>query len=434
MKNYQHLLNIEQQRIIMMGGVPGSGKSTITKEFEEVGYKIFCPDTYRGIISRTKPNRENWTNSMHESDQAVSSEAWNLAYKEANEALKAGYSIVFDAMLQTQKARRTFFAQFDKMKLPYHSVFSVVELETAKARNKKRFEEGGRFVPEFIIEEKWKTQVCPQISEGFTETIIVHNDLLMDRVLDSTTREELINSIIENPREAIYAMHNNNTLKDFFPSLHACWGLKQDNVHHNRTLEEHMITAAELIEDRSPVAVISTLLHDVGKARTKEYFVKVIAENEYGFKLGEKLVAVKDNGVAVTVKSKSFQKMSESMFLMSLDTIEKDMNAHYYDHDKVGAILARRDLISLGFDEKFADDVYGYIVFHMDLPYKPVSKSSMQRLIKKVTPEKMPILFAIRKADKLSGNTDVNFLEDHKQMIEQANEIINNSNLKNKGR
>ncbi|MNY68615.1 hypothetical protein D3C86_2064060 [compost metagenome] len=62
----------------------------------------------------------------------------------------------------------------------------------------------------------------------------------------------------------------------------------------------------------------------------------------------------------------------------------------------------------------------------MDLPYKPVSKSSMQRLVKKVTPERMPILFAIRKADKLSGNTDADFLEDHKKMIEQVEEIVNN--------
>ncbi|MNJ90313.1 Zeta toxin [compost metagenome] len=426
MTNYYHLLNTDQQKIIALGGVPGSGKSTIAKEFEKVGYKVFCPDTYRGIISKTKPNRENWTEAMHESDQAVSSEAWELAYKEANEALKSGFSIVFDAMLQTQKVRRALFAQFDKNKLPYYSIFSAVEVETAKARNKQRASAGGRFVPEFVIDEKWKTQVFPQISEGFTETIVVHNDLLLDRVLDSTTREELISSIIKNPRLAISTMRENDTLKDFFPSLNACWGLKQDNVHHNRTLEEHMIKAAELIEDRSAVAVISTLLHDVGKSRTKEFFVKVIAENEYGFKLGEKLVAVKDNGVAVTVKSRSYQKMSESVLLMSLDTIEKDMNAHYYDHDKVGAILARRDLISLGFDEKFADDVYAYIVYHMDLPYKPVSKSSMQRLVKKVTPERMPILFAIRKADKLSGNTDADFLEDHKKMIEQVEEIVNN--------
>ncbi|MDF2533854.1 MAG: hypothetical protein K0R18_11 [Bacillales bacterium] len=426
MKNYQHLLNLETQRIIMLNGIPGSGKSTVAKDFEAVGYKIFCPDTYRGIISRTKPNREHWTDAMHEGDQWLSADAWSLAYKEALEALKQGDSIVFDAMLHTQKARRSFFGQLNKAKVPFYSVCTAVEVETAKARNQKRGDEGGRFVPQFVIEEKWRVQVFPQKEEGFVDTVVVHNDLALNLTLDELTRRELVNAIIEDPRKTINNMYSNGVLQKFFPSLNACWGISQHNVHHNLTISEHMIKAAELIEDRSPVAVISMLLHDVGKARTKEFFVKITGENEYGFKIGEKVVAVKDNGIAVTVRARSYQGKSgssESFILLPLDILEKDMNAHYYDHENVGAILARRDLISLGFDEQFADEVYGYILYHMELPYKLGSKSSMQRLVKKVSPEKMPILFAIRKADKLSGNTDPNFLETHEQMIEQVRQI-----------
>lgn len=430
MKNkYEHLLNLNKQRIVMICGVPGSGKSTIANDFKDVGYLIFCPDTYRGIISKTKTGREHWTDAMHESDQYVSAEAWNMAYKEMQKAINNGNSVVFDAMLQTQKSRRSFFGQLNKVKVPFYSIYVDVELETAKMRNAKRAENGGRFVPEFVIEEKWRVQVFPQLEEGFTETIIINNDLKDDMQLDEITRTELINSIIENPRGTITSMKDNGVLKDFFPSLDSCWDLNQHNVHHNLPLHEHMIRAAEIIENRSPVAVISALLHDVGKQRTKEFFVKITGDNEYGLRIGEKVVAVKDNGIAVTVRTRSYQGKkgtSESLILLPLDIVEKDMNAHYYDHENVGAILARRDLIALGFDDEFVDEVYRYIVFHMELPYNLSSKSSMQRLIKKVGKDRMDILFAIRKADKLSGNTDPEFLNIHSEMIKQVKQIIRN--------
>lgn len=427
MKNYLHLLNLDTQRVIALGGVPGSGKSTVARDFEQVGYKIFCPDTYRGIVSRKKSGREHWTDAMHEGDQFVSAEAWELAYKEAIEAINNGDSIVFDAMLHTQKARRSFFGQMNKVKVPFYSVYVAVELQTALDRNQKRADEGGRYVPPFVIEEKWRVQALPQKEEGFVETVVIHNDLDKTYELDELTRQELILSLIEDTRKTINNMKSNGALKIFFPSLDACWKISQNNSHHNLTLDEHMVKAAEIIENRSPVAVISALLHDVGKVRTKEYFVKITAENEYGFKVGEKLVAVKDNGIAVTVKVKSYQGKngsSESLVLLPLNILEKDMNAHFYDHENVGALLARRDLIALGFDETFADEVYSYILYHMELPYKISTKNAMKRLIQKVTPNRIKTLLDIRKADKLSSNTDKDFLAIHEEMKEQVKQIV----------
>src|SRR6185312_8977726 len=141
-----HLLHLDKQRIIMLMGIPGSGKSTLANEFKKVGYQIVCPDTYRGIISKSKPDRDHWTLSMHESDQEVSKEAWEMAYRESLKALKNGQSIVFDAMHSNAKSRRRLFAQLDKVKIPYYAIFNDVELITAIERNESRFNNGGRLV------------------------------------------------------------------------------------------------------------------------------------------------------------------------------------------------------------------------------------------------------------------------------------------------
>lgn len=425
----QHLFKLKDTPIaILLGGVPGSGKSTVASEFEKAGFKVICPDTYRGIISKTKPDREHWTQAMHESDQYVSKEAWDMAHKDAVETLKKGQSIVFDAMLQSPKARRKLFAQIDKAKVSYRSVYVITELQTAHDRNEKRAGSGGRKVPGFVISEKWRSQSIPTVEEGFNEVIVIDNDIEVRQDIDDVDRQRLLANIVLNPRTTVEEWYRTGELEEIFPSLAACWNMSQDNVHHTQLLHEHMIRASELIEDRSPVTVVSTLLHDVGKARTKEFFVKIIAENEYGYKVNEKIVAIRDTGkTGVIVKSRSYQgnSRSERTVLLPPHIIEKDMNAHFYDHELVGANLARRDLKRLGFDDKFVDEVYVNILFHMDLPYKKSSNKAMKKFIRKVGKHRIETLFAIRKADKLSSNTSgEDFIELHEEMLNQARECM----------
>lgn len=426
MEKIAHLLNLKETSIIVLGGLPGSGKSTLAKEFDNAGFKIICPDTYRGIISKTKPNRENWTQAMHEGDQGVSKEAWEMAYKEALESLKNNQSIVFDAMLHTQKARRKFFAQLDRTKKPYYAIYNDVELQTAIDRNEKRASEGGRQVPSFVIADLWRVQSLPMLEEGFKEVIVFHNDLKVRTDIDGTDRQKLLALLTIMTRHTVESMYENGELEELLPSLSASWGIKQDNVHHTQVLHEHMIKAAELVENKDPIIVISALLHDVGKVKTKEFFVKVIKENEHNLKIGEKYVALRDNKIAVTIKAQSFKNgASESSILLPLDVIEKDMNAHFYNHEQVGAMMARRDLIRLGFDEEFADKVYANILYHMELPYTILSKKSMKKFIRKVGNHRVESLFAIRKVDKLSSGTSGDgFVALHEEMIKQAYECM----------
>lgn len=417
---YEHLLNLDEQRIITLHGIPGSGKSTIANEFKEAGYEIICPDTFRGIISKTIPGREHWTDSMHEGDQSVSAKAWDMAHKESVRLLKEGKSIVFDALLHTPKARRRLFAQLDKSKVPYFSVYVDTTFKTALERNAIREIQGGRSVPEFVIHDKWRTQVLPSVREGYKETVVVSE--LDNRFLKTEQeRNDFINKLVSDPRDTIVSMMKKEELRKWFPSLAQCWGISQNNHHHSLELHEHMITAAEKIEDRSPEMVVTAMLHDVGKRNTKEFFAKVIAENEH-FKIGEKLVIVKFHALGVTVEKKTFSSISN--IFLTADLIEIDEDAHFYNHETVGAFDARRDLLNLGFDEEFANKVYTNILYHMDLPYRLASNKQLRKLIRKVGEEEIVKLLAIRKADKMAGSLKSDFLEMHNEMIKQVDEII----------
>ena len=404
-----------------MSGIPGSGKSTLSKEFEKNGYVVICPDTFRGIISKGIPGREHWTDAMHESDQSVSSEAWKMAHEAAKKAVQEGKSIIFDAMLHTLKARRSLFGVLNKFKVPFYAVYLDVTLETAKERNRKREQDGGRRVPDFVLKNKWRQQSFPTLNEGFKEVHYISNDLEIKPFLSKEERDSLVNAIVNDPRKAIEELKQNGKLKDIFPSLYECWGYAQDNIHHNLPLHEHMITAAELIETKDFEMIITMLLHDIGKRKTKEFFAKVKEDNGV-FKSGDKVTLLQRFDLGA-----SFEKIHSNGIttgFLAYDEVEFDVNAHYYDHENVGAIEARRELLSLGFDEEFANKVYTNILFHMDLPYKYQGNNQLKKLIKKVGKEQIKKLILIRKADKLSGSNNDNVLEEINFIEKCIDEII----------
>lgn len=415
-----HLLNNNEQRIVLLGGLPGSGKSTLSKYFEEAGYVIICPDTFRGIVSKTIPGREAWTDAQHEGDQSVSGEAWKMAYDESHKALRAGKSIVFDAMLHTAKARRGTKGELVRHKLPFYAIYMDVTLETAKKRNEERGAKGGRQVPDFVLKSKWRQQAFPMVEEGFKEVHYISNDLVIKPMAEEL-KESILEALVKNPRATIESMRVTGVLKNVFPSLDECWGFAQDNKHHDFPLHEHMIGAAELIENRSPVAVVSALLHDVGKRKTKEYFAKV-KEGHDRFKAGDKFTLLKRMELGASFEKIGWNGVTQAFF--AYDEVVIDENAHYYDHENVGAIEARRDLLAAGFSEEFANEVYGYILYHMELPYREASEGHLRKLIQKVGQHRIQTLLDIRKADKSSGSSKDGVLDFHQMTTNMVHDIL----------
>lgn len=123
-------------------GCPGSGKSTWGKNVVEVNPSIIrlCPDDFRARFG------------TGEADQSVSHMAFGATKRGMDEALKAGKSVLIDATNMYRKTRKDFIDIAKKYNAKTIAVVFEVSKQTAIERNQKRGMEGGRNVPENIID------------------------------------------------------------------------------------------------------------------------------------------------------------------------------------------------------------------------------------------------------------------------------------------
>lgn len=132
-------------------GAPGSGKSTWGKQFvtDNPGVIRLCPDDFRAKFG--------WG----EGDQSVSPQAFAATRSGMESALSEGKDVMIDATSMHRKARKDFLIIAKK----YNATKIAVVFETTREmlieRNRKRGEEGGRVVPNDIIERMLNNYEVP---------------------------------------------------------------------------------------------------------------------------------------------------------------------------------------------------------------------------------------------------------------------------------
>jgi len=143
-------------------------------------------------------------------------------------------------------------------------------------------------------------------------------------------------------------------MRHVLPELEEGWGMGQ-NKHHIYTVWEHNVRSLKYAAEKgySLEVRMASLLHDVGKSRTKQ---------------GE------------------------------------GPNSTFYGHEVVGAKMAKIMLRRLGYGNDFTDYVTTLIRAHM-FNYDPevVTDASVRRLVAKVGAEKMRDLVAVREADRIGS-------------------------------
>lgn len=138
--------------LIVMCGLPASGKSTYSQWLEESGvFKRVCPD----LIRKAFYGDENI--------QGDGKRVFETAYHDIKEYACLGENVVFDATNTNAKRRK----ELVKEMRPYFGViickwFST-PLLTCKLRNAKR----ERQVPYEVIERMWENFQRPTLDEGF---------------------------------------------------------------------------------------------------------------------------------------------------------------------------------------------------------------------------------------------------------------------------
>ena len=434
----KHLLNLDEPRFIMLGGLAGSGKSTFSCEFEKVGYKIVCPDKIRFELAKQSPGRESATLEGEVADimEQFSVEAWKIAHLRVKEYVQKGESVLFDATNLTVKRRKQILQWGQEVKKPIIAIYLECPLDLALARNITRGTmieyniKGepvcGRSVPSHVIELKALTQVLPTVREGFSEVYILH---VHDEIWVMNEGKQMLCDLQQSSDilATLTEWKENNYFTMLLPGFGDCWGVSQDNKHHTLPLHLHMIEAAKYLQKESFSLFIAGLLHDVGKFITKHKYGKIMEATSI-FKQGEKVEIkfVEGAGSKKYYIAKKLDWTGDRSESVLIKNVELDENAHFFNHEVIGAVIARRELSYLGFEDEILDEVYDYILFHMDLPFQRISsEKTLNNLIDRVGEKNILAIIKLREADKTaSGNSDDYFEQIHQPTTEVIFNIL----------
>lgn len=139
-----------------MVGLPGSGKSTFSKNHAE------CV-----VVSTDEIRAELFGDA---SVQAKSDEVFRIAFQRIAENLKNGKDVIFDATNVSVKSRKSSF----RFNAKHVAVYVSTDVAECKRRNANR----DRKVNENVIDRIASRLVIPTKAEGFDEIIVIWEKLL----------------------------------------------------------------------------------------------------------------------------------------------------------------------------------------------------------------------------------------------------------------
>lgn len=217
--------------LIMLVGIPACGKSTLSKQYAEKGYKILSSDELRLQIA----NEYGWSPYDKEILGELNGMVFENVRKQAYQMLKEGKSVVLDATNLGRKKRKTIVSFLNRTHCKKICVLFITPKDICIERNQNR--DGVAKVPKESMKKMLCNFECPNYWEGWDEIV----------------------PIIDNTQ---YTFPFEET-KDF----------EQDNPHHKNTLFAHMNIATQYaIDNNYPSYIVKALkYHDIGKLYTKAF-------------------------------------------------------------------------------------------------------------------------------------------------------------------
>lgn len=221
---------------VMLVGLPGSGKSTVANEMR-LTYK--CP------VHSSDEIRKELTGS--EECQDRDNEVFQILHKRIKEDLLSDSKckvVVYDACNINYKRRMAFLNEIKNIDCHKTCYMIWTPYEKCLENNRERAENGGRFVPKWVIERMYKNIYIPQYYEGW-DNITIYGK--MDSV---------------------------KSLNDLFYGDDGLCKIPHDNPHHTLSIGDHCISCYLNALDSGNIDTnigIASLLHDIGKSFTKDF-------------------------------------------------------------------------------------------------------------------------------------------------------------------
>lgn len=211
----------DSTELIMLVGIPGSGKSTVSTKYAERGYKVHSSDLIRKELYGM------------EEIQGNAAEVFQLLEKRTRNDLKAGKSCVIDATNLTRKRRAAMLRSLSKNAERKTCIIVLASPMVCIERNAAR----NRMVPPEVIYRMLCTYEMPYYYEGW---------------------------------DAIEAVFSGEPYA--FPRKDAA-EFSQDNPFHTLSLGEHLDAARDYCKEHGfPETVCEAAwFHDVGKLYTKRF-------------------------------------------------------------------------------------------------------------------------------------------------------------------
>ena len=411
--------------LMLICGIPGSGKTTIAQEFSNNGYEIISIDDEKYRLALQNEQYKNmYLSEIGEDLNNFSDKAFEICIDKCSLLLLQNKKCVFDSNNTTIKKRSLFIKKIQEKiknaKISIGCIYLDVSLNTAISQNEKRasMEIGisnitnepvyDKYVSEKDIINKYNSQILPikEYESFFNEIYILHEDNFeykpghLQDVLDIYNSKNLFD----------YCKSHKDIINEMFPEYENVWNFNQKNPHHNLKLDDHILSVANQLKKERIEIFLAGLLHDIGKPFTQLRRGIMIMDSMI-FKAGEKvdIVSIKQNGFVVVEKRENHKYANE---LVTIKHVVMNDHYNYYNHENVGAIIARRRLEQLMFTEEQCNLVYRYILHHMVIPIDTKhSSKTLKKVLKKIGKDIIKDVIKIKLADKTSSNSSSESLE-----------------------